>query len=61
MLKNLLKAVITFALLLGCYFGYVRAFNLVVRQFQADRRTDITDLPRPRLPVQAARPATWPG
>ena len=42
MLKNLLKVVTTSTLLFGCYLGYVRAFNLVVRQFQADRRTDIT-------------------
>ena len=45
MLKKLLKVGITFTLLLGCYLGYVRAFNLVVQQFQADRPTDITIFP----------------
>ncbi len=39
MFKTLLKVGTTFALLLGCYFGYVRAFDIVVRQFQ-DRRHD---------------------
>src|SRR5262249_30078376 len=33
-LKTLLKVATTFTLLLGCYFAYVRAFNLVVRQLQ---------------------------
>jgi hypothetical protein len=36
-LKTLLKVGTVSALLLGCYFGYVRAFDMVVRQFRAER------------------------
>ena len=57
--KKLLKAVITFALLLGCYLAYVRAFKLVVHHFQAYRRTDMTVfIAAP--PDRSSTPWTWP-
>ena len=37
MFKNALKAATALAILSGCYFGYVRAFELVVRQFEVKR------------------------
>ena len=37
MFKKLLKVATSFTLLLGCYFAYVHGFDLVVRQFQAER------------------------
>ena len=40
MFKKLLKAGTTFTLLLGCYLGYGRAFELVVRQFKTERLDD---------------------
>ena len=40
MLKKIFKAVTAFILLVGCYFGYVRAFAVVVEQFRATRKID---------------------
>ncbi len=40
MLKKLFKAVTALTLLVGCYFGYVHVFAIVVEQFRAIRRTD---------------------
>ncbi len=40
MLKKILKVATTFTLLLGCYLGYGRAFELVVRQFKTERLDD---------------------
>ncbi|MFI5455416.1 MAG: hypothetical protein ACHRXM_08180 [Isosphaerales bacterium] len=40
MLKKILKAVTMFTLLVGCYFGYVRVFAVLVEQFRATRRPD---------------------
>ncbi len=40
MLKKLLKSVAMFSLLLGCYFGYIRGFAIVVKQFAATHHTD---------------------
>lgn len=37
MLKKILKVGTTFFILLGCYWGYVHAFDLVRRQFQTQR------------------------
>lgn len=37
MLKKLLKVGTTFFILLGCYWGYVHGFDLVLRQFQSER------------------------
>ena len=37
MFKKLLKAGMTFALLLGCYVAYGRGFELVVQQFRTYR------------------------
>jgi hypothetical protein len=45
--KTVLKVGTTFALLLGCYFGYVRGFNIIVGQFQA-RRADELIIFKPR-------------
>ncbi len=38
MFKKLLKLVMMFALLLGCYLGYVRAFSMVVERLTAARK-----------------------
>src|SRR5262249_49164845 len=38
--KKMLKAVTALALLVGCYFGYVRVFAIVVEQLRATRRPD---------------------
>ena len=40
MLKKLFKALTTLTLLVGCYFGYVHVFAIVVEQFRAIKRTD---------------------
>src|SRR5262249_54436623 len=40
MFKKLLKAAATFTLLLGCYFGYVRAFAILVQQLRTARPTE---------------------
>ncbi len=40
MLKKLFKALITLALLVGFYFGYIHAFAIVVEQLRATKRTD---------------------
>ena len=37
MLKNILKVGTTLIVLTGCYWGYVHAFDLVIRQFQTER------------------------
>jgi hypothetical protein len=39
-LKKILKAATTFFLLVGCYFGYVRLFGIVVEQLRASHRPD---------------------
>jgi hypothetical protein len=39
-LKKLFKALTTLTLLVGCYFGYVRIFAIVVEQLKAIKRTD---------------------
>jgi hypothetical protein len=39
-LKKLLKAVTTFTLLVGCYFGYVRVFAILVEQLRATSSPD---------------------
>ncbi len=44
MLKRLLNAVMTFALLSGCYFVYVRAFAVVVEQLRATKKSERTML-----------------
>ena len=38
MLKKIFKAVTAFTLLVGCYFGYVQVFAIVVRQLTTVRR-----------------------
>jgi hypothetical protein len=38
-LKKLFKAVVTFSLVVGCYFGYIRVFAIVVQQFTAVSNT----------------------
>lgn len=40
MLKKLLKAGTTVTLLLGCYFAYVRAFDIIVNQYRSERPDD---------------------
>ena len=40
MFKKLFKALTTLSLLVGCYFGYVHAFAIVVEQLRAIKRTD---------------------
>ena len=45
MFKKLLKAGITFTLLLGCYFGYVRAFGYLVDQLKAERPDEDIAIP----------------
>ena len=37
-LKKIFKAMTAFTLLVGCYFGYVHVFAVVVRQMTATRR-----------------------
>jgi hypothetical protein len=39
-LKNLLKPVMMLALLVGCYFGYVHAFDFVVERLKATREAE---------------------
>jgi hypothetical protein len=39
-LKKLFKALTTLTLLVGCYFGYVHVFAIVVEQLQAIKHTD---------------------
>jgi hypothetical protein len=39
-LKKILKAGTTLTLLVGCYFGYVRLFDIVVEQLRATRRPE---------------------
>jgi hypothetical protein len=41
-LKKLFKALAAVVLLVGCYFGYVRAFVIVVQQFKVNHRTNDT-------------------
>ena len=75
MLKKLFKAVTTLTLLVGCYFGYVHVFAIVVEQFRAIRRTDsimfaihdsnskLESIPTPRTrsgPITGAPPRIWP-
>jgi hypothetical protein len=43
--KNFLKVGTTFLLLLGGYFGYVRAFDMVVHQFESERLDDSVMFP----------------
>ncbi|MHB1557816.1 MAG: LptA/OstA family protein [Isosphaeraceae bacterium] len=40
MFKKLLKAGTTFLLILGCYYGYVQAFGLLVDRFKSERGDD---------------------
>ncbi len=40
MLKKLLKLVMMFSLLLGCYIGYVRAFTVIVTRLTAARKVE---------------------
>ena len=40
MLKKLFKSLTTLTLLVGCYFGYVHVFAIVVEQLKAVKRTD---------------------
>ena len=44
MLKKIFKAVTVFSLLVGCYFGYVQVFAIVVRQMTTTRRTKGPDV-----------------
>ena len=44
MLKKTFKAVTVFCLLVGCYFGYVQVFAIVVRQMMNVRRTKVPDV-----------------
>ena len=53
MLKKLFKALTTLTLLVGCYFGYVHVFAIVVEQLQAIKRTDNLRFPDSRLEVKA--------
>jgi hypothetical protein len=39
-LKKLFKALVTLTLLVGCYFGYVHAFAIVVEQLRSIKHTD---------------------
>ena len=55
MLKKILKAVTALTLLVGCYFGYVRAFAVVVDQFKATRRTDTSHVRH--APLESKREA----
>ena len=52
-LKKILKAVTTLALLAGCYFGYVHVFAIVVEQLRAISRNDNFVVRGPRLEFQA--------
>ena len=40
MLKKLFKSLTTLTLLVGCYFGYVHVFAIVVEQLKAIKHTD---------------------
>ena len=40
MLKKLFKSLTTLTLLVGCYFGYVHVFAIIVEQLKAVKRTD---------------------
>ena len=42
MLKKLFKALAAVVLLVGCYFGYVRGFVVLVQQFKVTHRTNDT-------------------
>ena len=44
MLKKTFKAVTVFCLLVGCYFGYIQVFAIVVRQMMNVRRTKVPDV-----------------
>ncbi len=44
MLKKTFKAVTVFCLLVGCYFGYVQVFAIVVHQMMNVRRTKVPDV-----------------
>jgi hypothetical protein len=46
-LKKILKAVTTLALLVGCYFGYVHVFAIVVERLRAVHRTENVMFPVP--------------
>ena len=58
MLKKTFKAVTAFSLLVGCYFGYVQVFAIVVRQMTTSRRSQVDpdDLDPPRLGFEACSP-----
>ena len=67
MLKKIFKAVTAFTLLVGCYFGYVQVFAIVVRQMTTVRAprhptSGSTTIPtRSELdPAAKGSNATWP-
>ena len=53
MLKKLFKAVTTLTLLVGCYFGYVHVFAIVVEQFKASQAHRQRHVRRSRLEFKA--------
>ena len=53
MLKKLFKALTTLTLLVGCYFGYVHVFAIVVEQLRAIKRTDSSAFRDSRLEIEA--------
>ena len=53
MLKKFFKAVTTLILLVGCYFGYVHVFAIVVEQFRATRH------PKPSFSRSTTRSRSW--
>ncbi len=54
MFKKLLKAGMTFALLLGCYVAYGHAFDFMVQRFRTYRSKEIFGFVDSPLEVQAA-------
>jgi len=65
-LKKFLKVLTTLTLIVGCYFGYVRLFAIVVDQFRAIRRPDnvlvkVHDSESKKEAIAYARAAFPPG
>jgi hypothetical protein len=65
-LKKLFKSAAAFFILLGCYFGYVRLFAIVVQQFTATHNTGgimfaVHDSKSKMISIQYSKAAMGPG
>ncbi len=66
MLKKILKAVATLALLVGCYRGYIHVFAILVEQLRAEHRTEnvmfaVHDSNSKRVSIEFAKAAFGAG